>query len=47
MSDGRIYIVDGYNRQTGSKQTIQVPASTSKEAKTKAYDVLTYPKVRR
>lgn len=39
------YEVEGYDRRTGEKKTIVVVASTTKHAKTVAYNHLTYPKV--
>jgi len=39
------YQVAGYCRVTGQKRTIVVQASTSRHAKTLAYDKLRYPRI--
>ena len=38
------YHVDGYDKHTGQKKTITVEATTTKHAKTVAYNYLTYPR---
>jgi len=43
--DMKNYTVKGYDKTTGQKKTITIEASTSKSAKTQAYQQLTYPKV--
>lgn len=41
----RTYVVTGFDRHTGQRRTITVRASSAREARTLAYDQLTYPEV--
>ena len=45
LSGQKNWQVEGYCRISGKKIVITVPASTAREAKTKAYSEVTYPRV--